>query len=279
MKKKWKWTKRIGITLASFLVIVIALGIYYNRILSISMINLGNTQLYYGNNKMGNSLIKYGLSHLDYQSADLLRATSVQNTKNGNYNASIPALEKAYQLNPNAVGDYYGWVLLYYYRDYTRALKVLNAIDKSTPNFSDFPMGECIHYLKGLAYKELKNYNEAIKEFDISIENETKTNGENWVDYQIYLNKGICLYSINKYSEAIRAFKLTLKQNEDSSEAHFYIGLSQLKLKQRPMACQSFLKAKTLIEQGYKSSNGYVELFHEIYLQDVDSALQNHCNN
>ncbi len=68
-------------------------------------------------------------------------------------------------------------------------------------------MGECIHYLKGLAHKELNNYEEAIKEFDISIKNVLKTNDESWVDYQVFLNKGISLFYLKRYEDAILVFE------------------------------------------------------------------------
>jgi len=58
-------------------------------------------------------------------SAEDYHSLSVQNTKNGNYSIAIAALEKAMELDPKEISPYYGWVLLYYYRDYEKSLKIL----------------------------------------------------------------------------------------------------------------------------------------------------------
>lgn len=272
-----KWIKPFLIVITSYLGLIIALGIVFNQFIFSTLVGYGSNLLYHGYNQNGNNIIAFGLSHLDNPNADIYHSISVQNTKNGNYNIAIPALEKAYQLDPYEIGEYYGWVLLYYYHDYNKALEVLNSCDNLTPEINDFPMGECIHYLKGLAYKELGNYDKAIQEFDLSIQNEINTYGKAWVDHQIFLNKGISLYKKEEYREAIRVFNQTIRNNSVSSEAYYYLGLCYLKLDENFQACSTFNQAKHLLQQGHKSSETYVELFHEIYLQDVDQAILLNC--
>ncbi|WP_430429570.1 tetratricopeptide repeat protein [Maribacter litoralis] len=279
MIKKWKWKKWLFITTTSFLGVVIILAIVFNQLAYDLLIGVGSMDLYYGNNERGNKIMSYALSKKQKPSENTYHAISVQNTKNGNYNIAIPALEKAYKINPKEVGAYYGWVLLYYYHDYEKSLDILNVYDNSTPNFSDYPMGECIHYLKALAYMQINNYEKAIKEFDLSINNELKEHNEDWVDYQILLNKGISLYHLEKYKEAIKEFKRTLKNYDKCPEAFYYIGLSNFKLGFNELACKNLRKANTLIYQGYKSSDAYVELFHEIYKQDVENEIFKNCIN
>ena len=277
--KKSKWKKRLLITIASFLGIFIFIVIVFNQLIYALLIGVGSIDAYYGNNERGNKIMSYSLSKIKKPNENMFHAISVQNTKNGNYNIAIPALEKAYEINPKEVGPYYGWVLMYYYHDYKKALTILNIFDNSTPQFSDYPMGECIHYLKGLAHKELGNNEEAIKEFDISINNEIKQHGESWIDYQIYLNKGISLLNLNRNKEAILEFNNTLKNYDKCSEAYYFMGLSNLKLGSTELACINFKKADELISQGYKSSDVYVELFHEIYKQQIDEVLLKNCLN
>jgi len=279
MTKKSKWKKRLYITIVSFLGIVVILAIVFNQLVYALLIGVGSMDVYYGNNERGNKIMSYALSKIKKPSENTYHAISVQNTKNGNYNIAIPALKKAYKMNPKEVGAYYGWVLLYYYHDYEKSLSILNIYDDSTPSFSDYPMGECIHYLKGLAYNQLSNYDEALKEFDISINNELKQNDESWVDYQVFINKGISLFHLKKYEDAIVEFERAIKNYDKCSEAFYFMALSNLKLGFNELACKNLKNAEELINQGYKSSDAYVELFHEIYKQEIDDAILENCTN
>lgn len=277
MKKKNK--KRLLIFLASITGIIIVLGIIFNQLLYFIIFQTGYVEVHKGNNERGNKLMSFAVSRMDNPPAKIYHALSVQNTKNGNYSIAISALEKAYKLDPNDQGAYYGWVLLYYYHDYEKALTILNEYDELTPNFSDSPMGECIHYLKGLAYMQLNKYQDAVREFNTSIENASFEHGSDWIDYQVYLNNGICLLYLNKNEEAILEFDKTISDYNKCAEAFFYKGVSQLKLNLKNDACQNLKKAKDLINEGYKSSDVYVELFHEIYQQQVEDYILKNCTN
>jgi tetratricopeptide (TPR) repeat protein len=85
-----------------------------------TLLRLGSRNAYFGNNERGNEIMRYAISKSSGVTGDDYHEWSVQNTKNGNYVTAIEALEKAVSLDPNLYG-YYGWVLLYYYHDYTKA--------------------------------------------------------------------------------------------------------------------------------------------------------------
>jgi tetratricopeptide (TPR) repeat protein len=276
--KKRKWRKRLLKILAYISVLIIILGVVFNQLLFSLLIGVGAIDLNFGNDERGNKIMKFALSKIENPRENVYHAISVQNTKNGNYNIAINALEKAYKINPNEVGAYYGWVLLYYYHDYKKALAVLNKYDDLTPNFSDHPMGECIHYLKGLAYKELGDFELALKEFDLSIKYALEELDESWIDVQILLNKGITLFYQNKNEEAIVAFESVLKNYNECSEAFYFKGLALANLNKKGETCNSLTKSLELIKKGYKYSDSYVELFHEIYEQDVHEAISKKCN-
>mgnify|MGYP000965588936 FL=1 len=277
MKKK-KWLKRLFKVLAFFSISIIILGIIFNQLVFRLLIGVGSIDLNYGNNERGNGIMKFALSKIKKPEDNVYHAISVQNTKNGNYNIAIDALEKAYKINPDEMGDYYGWVLLYYYHDYKKAITILNKYDDLTPNFSDYPVGECIHYLKGLAYKELGNFELALKEFDLSIKYAIEDHDESWIDYQILLNRGITLFYQNKNEEAITEFERVIKNYNECSEAFYFKGLALVNLNKKVEACSSLTKSLELIKKGYKSFDSYVELFHEIYEQDINEAISKNCN-
>jgi tetratricopeptide (TPR) repeat protein len=279
MTKKSKWKKRVIITITSFLVIILILGIIFNQLVYALLIGIGSMDAYYGNNDRGNKIMNFALSKTNTPTENTFHAISVQNTKNGNYNIAIPALEKAYKINPLEVGGYYGWVLLYYYHDYEKALNILNTYDKLTPNFNDWPMGECIHYLKGLALMQLNNYEEAIKEFNISIADVSIKHGDDWVDEAVFINKAKCLSKLNKFEDALVTLKRVISYSNKSTEAYYFMGFSQMKLNKKEEACQNYNKAYELIKDGYKSSDMYVELFHEIYEQEIEQSIAINCMN
>lgn len=274
-----KWFKWLIITISSFLVIILILAIIYSEIAFRLLSGVGYLDVYNGNNERGNKIMKYAISKMKNPDTNVYHALSVQNTKNGNYDIAISALDKAYEINPNEVGAYYGWVLLYYYHDYEKALKVLNKYDDNTPDFSDAPMGEDIHYLKGLAYMQLKNYENAIKEFDISITNISERNGEDWVDIYTFVNKGRCLAKLHQFEEAIRTYLKAIKYYDKCAEAYYFMGIAQISINQNVSACQNLNTALNLVKNGYKSSDAYIEFFHEIYEQQIVQSIFENCTN
>jgi tetratricopeptide (TPR) repeat protein len=238
---------------------------------------VGSQNLYYGKNERGNELIQYALSKLDSITGDQLRGLSVQNTKNGNYRQAIELLEEAMKLDPETVSRYYGWLLLYYYRDYEKALEILELHDAFTPNFNDAPMGEDIHYLKGLAYFQLNNYEKANTAFDTYINHLGNTHGEDFVDVYTFVQKGRSLVQLNRNDEALATYDKAILYAPSCTEAFYFKGLLLAKMGEVDSACVQLNKAKKLMAKGSKSSDNYVEYFHEIYWQDIDEAVKKFC--
>jgi tetratricopeptide (TPR) repeat protein len=274
LKKTLKW---IMISIGSLAVIISILAIIFNQLTLTLLAGIGSLDLYYGNNERGNALTEYALSKKDTISGEDYHAWSVQNTKNGNYNIAIAALEKAIQLNPEEGTAYYGWVLLYYYRDYEKALTVLEQHDTYTSNFSDAPMGEDIHYLKGLCHMQMQRYKKALEEFNTYITNLATTHGEDFVDVYTFVQKGRCLTQIGEFDEAIKSYQKAIRYYENCTEAYYFMGLTHLQMKEQDSACLNFNTALNLIQKGHKSADTYVEYFHEIYPQQIEESIAENC--
>ena len=90
------------------------------------IINAASYLTYHGNDDCGNKLAKLCIEKNDSITAGNWHTYSVQNTKNGNYAEAIYGLENSLAIAPKEMEGYYGWVLLYYYRDYKKALLHLN---------------------------------------------------------------------------------------------------------------------------------------------------------
>ena len=241
------------------------------------LFNEGFRTIYYGENDRGNALMSYALSLSDSIRNHDYQLWSSKNTKNGNYAIAIDKLEKSIQIKPQEESAYYGWVLLYYYRDYKKALRILELQDEYTPNFSDAPVGEDIHYLKGLCHMQLQHYQIAIDEFNTYINNLAITHGEDFVDVYTFVQKGRCLSKLGKFEEAIQSYQKAIKYYQDCTEAYYFTGLTQIKMRQKSKACNNFNTALEMINKGEKSTNLYVELFHEIYPQQIEQSIKEFC--
>lgn len=272
--KAVKWIVKVcAIIMTSVLVLLIAFFLLFPTVYGRLAIAMGSQMTWFGHNEMGNTLGKHGLSKIENKRRGDYHAYSVQNTKNGNYSEAITALEKAYALD-EAEGAYYGWLLLYYYHDYEKALKVLDKFDQTTPNFADAPVGENIHYLKGLANMQLGRFDKAIELFDQCIKETDSTFGEGWVNIYTYIEKGRCKEKLGFSEEAIATYRKAIEEYPQCTEAYYYSGISYLTLENTDSAKTNFLKAKSLVDKGYKSSEVYVETFHEVYKQDIEKQLK-----
>jgi tetratricopeptide (TPR) repeat protein len=237
------------------------------------LLRIGSRNAYFGNNEQGNEIMRYAISKYPNVTGDDYHEWSVQNTKNGNYVTAIEALEKAVSLDPNVHG-YYGWVLLYYYHDYTKALEHLELFDKLTPNFTDAPGGEDIHFQKGLCHMKLKNYAVAIREFDLNISEVSKKYGKKWTNPYCSLYKGRCLEQIQQLKKADKAYANAIVIDSNCTEAHYFKAINLINLQKINAARPLLKKALSLIEKGNKQTDVYVELFDEIYKEDIEEAIK-----
>ena len=234
------------------------------------IIGIGYFDVYMGNNIRGNQIMEYGLKQISSPSYEIYHEISVQNTKNGNYHQAVKYLNLAAKLNPEVYG-YYGWLMLYYYRDYSKAISYLEKYDSLTPNFTDYPSGENINYLKGLAYLNQKKYSFSIDFFNKNITEVKKTIGEKWIDPSVFYYLGIAYYSIGNFKLAKSNLKKALKYNSQFCEAYFYLAKIE---KNKNNRLNKLLKAKQLLINDFTKQDVYVEIFNPIYLQDIENEIQ-----
>ncbi len=239
------------------------------------ILGLSSFILYHGNETFGNSLQQLCLSKMDSLSSNDYQSISVQQTKNGDYQKAIHYLEKSIELDAKENENYYGWLLLYYYRDYRKALKHLNHFDDLTPNIIDAPVGENIHFLKGLCYYQLNQYKEAITEFEINKKFEIERFGIKNCNSYIYFYEARCFEKQTNLIEAEKNYKSAIKLSPYSTEANYYLALlyqSQQKNKLAKLAMNNALK---LIKRGFKQQDVYIELFDEVYQSQIEESMYN----
>ncbi len=177
-------------------------------------------------------------------------------TKIGDYHIAYPYLEKAYQIDPKGSLYYYSWLMLYYYRDYERALALLTEYDDYTPGKVTYAWGENVNYLKGLALRQLGRYTEAILEFTKYIEDEG-----HHADVYAYVYKGICHFFNGDDKNALIDFDIALKEYKNCSAAYFWRAEVLAKNNDFIEAVDNLEMAKGLVKKGHIKTDTYMEVF------------------
>lgn len=237
-------------------------------------LNMGTYLSYHGNDHCANAMMTLYFAKHDSITADNWHSYSVQNTKHGNYAEAVLALEKSVALDAKEVGGYYGWVLLYYYRDYERSLKHLEHFDQLAPDV-EAPVGENIHFLKGLCHYQLGNYQEAIGEFLLNEAFELKSFGQKNCNGYIYFYLARCYDQSGNSKQAENYYKKAIRYTPFPTEARYYLGLLYTYKKNDAAAGKKQISiAYGLLLKGYKQQDIYVELFDEVYLSQLAEELK-----
>lgn len=161
------------------------------------------------------------------------------------YIDAISDCEKAYKYSPtffdsyylsgyskNIVGDFYGAL-----RDLNRAI----ALDSSS--YLSF-------FNRGVAWKGLDSLKNAINDYSKAIKIK--------FDFaEAYNNRGIAKYFQKDYEGSIIDYNQAIKIN-NSRNAYFNKGLSEIELKQLPEACDDFKAAQSL---GYTKADEYLDKY------------------
>jgi tetratricopeptide (TPR) repeat protein len=206
---------------------------------------------------------------LNYNLSGNYQEKSVPHTKIGDYHIAYPYLEKAYQSDPKDALYYYSWLMLYYYRDYERALTLLTEYDNYTPGSASYAWGENVNFLKGLAFRQLKQYNDAIKEFTQYITDE----GDR-TDIYTYVYRGICYCYNNDHNLAIDDFDYVIKQYANCSAAYFWKAEVLIQKKQYADALNNLNKALDLVKKGYVKNDPYMELFDMPNQMQIEDRIE-----
>jgi len=203
-------------------------------------------------------------------------------------------------MNPEYRYPWRGYLYLWFYRDYKKAIADFDASDSLTPNFIDAPQGHSVDYWRGIAYLGLKDYENSIAYFEKHIQKETEETGEDWVEHEAFLYLGIAQYEAGNPAKALKNFNTLLKYNAQFSNAQYYKALllsDELQLLQHEITMKgsqyndlihtkipkaNFQKKKqealSIINQaidnfynGYYDQRPYVETMRQLYIEDYEN--------
>jgi tetratricopeptide (TPR) repeat protein len=209
---------------------------------------------------------------LDPNNSAAWRELSVPYLKRGLAHEWKPLFDKAVEVDPIQWQGWRGYLELYFYRDYESAIKDFNATDSLTPNFTDYPQGMSVDYLRGLAYLQLSEHEKALHYFTTYIEEVTKKNGEEWVDVNVFIYRAINHHRMKNNLDAIKDLETCLKYYPQSSDAYYHLAVNYFELGKKENALKHITKAKELFGKGYFMQVSYVETFEQIYLSDIEET-------
>ncbi|CAL2102414.1 Tetratricopeptide repeat protein [Tenacibaculum sp. 190130A14a] len=195
---------------------------------------------------------------------------SVAHLKRGMPHKWLPQYNKAVQLDSVTRIPWRGYLYLWFYRDYKKAIADFDASDILTPNFVDAPQGLSVDAWRGIAYLGLKDYKTSIQYFDKYLKKEIEDFGEQYVDVTAFLYQGIAYLELKDYEKAEICFNKLIKNSYGfSADGKYYKALilfKQNKAEEAKIMIEAALKD---FNDGYFNKRPYVETLRQLYLEDL----------
>ncbi|WP_281541995.1 tetratricopeptide repeat protein [Maribacter aestuarii] len=206
---------------------------------------------------------------LDSTYAEALREYSVANLKRGMPLEWKPKFDKAVYHDPKTWQGYRGYLYLWFYRDYKKAIADFDATDTLTPHL-DYPQGHSVYFWRGIAYLGLKDYDNSIAYWDKHITKETEDTGEDWVELEAFLYRGIAYHESGNSEKALENFDKVIHYFKQSADAKYYKALVFMEQQKYEEALALVDEAILDFEQEFYNNRAYVETLRQIYRQDLE---------
>ena len=182
-----------------------------------------------------------------------------------------PQYDKALKLDSINRIPWRGYLYLWFYRDYKKAIADFDASDILTPNFIDAPQGLSVDAWRGVAYLGLKDYKKSISYFDKYINKEIEDFSEKSVDVTAFLYQGIAYLELEDYSNALTCFDRLLKNSYGySADGKYYKAVilsKQGKIEEAKTMINAAIKD---FNDGYYNKRPYIEALRQLYLGDYN---------
>lgn len=163
-----------------------------------------------------------------------------------------------------------GYIYLYFYRDYERALADFTAMETLTPNFVDYPQSTSVLFMSAICHLKLGNYDQAIELFDQHITEELRTSTEDFIDTRTYLFQGISYYEKGDREKAKASFERGLKNLNENADLWYWMAKMAIEDGDKRVASTALENAQTYFDEEYNNHRPYVEEFFQIHQADID---------
>jgi tetratricopeptide (TPR) repeat protein len=243
------------------------------EILSVQLVGRADVGPYYQGSVPCQFLLREAIE-MNPQNPDAWREINAPYVKRGFGVENYKTFGKVVELAPKLWQGWRGYLYLYFYRDYERAIADFDATDTLT-SITDYPQGQSVDYMRGLCYYALYENEKALKYFTANINEVTKKNGEEWVDVYAFLYRGLTYERLNQKELAIKDFDRGMKYASTLTDFPFH--KTRLLLddpKSDPIELSKLFQA---VKRNFSTNNyhqrSYVEVHDQLYEEDI-TALE-----
>lgn len=206
---------------------------------------------------------------MDSTDADLWRELGTARVKRGIADEMYHYYGGAVNRKPEKWAGFRGYLYLYFYRDYRRAIDDFNLGDEANGQV-DYSQGQSHDYMRGICYYGLKEYEESLVFLNRYIDKITSEEGSEWVDVYSILYKGLSLAKLKMFDEALIAFDEAEVLYPKLSDLFYHRARINCSQKKYLEALENLKVAKKYYEQGYYHQRPYVEVLEQLHIQDID---------
>ncbi len=210
---------------------------------------------------------------MDSTDADLWREFGTSRVKRGIPDEMYYYYGEAVKRKPEKWVGFRGYLYLYFYRDYYRAIEDFNYGDELRGEV-DFSQGQNHDYMRGICYYGLEDYEAAYNAFDKYISKVVTDEGEEWADVYAYLYKGLTLIKMERLDEALVEFDRALKYYKNLSDCFYHKARIYVARGQFDLAMEQLKKAEKYHQEGYYHQRPYVEVLEQVYIQDIRKLMR-----
>ncbi len=228
----------------------------------------------FGQGSVSEVLVLEEALRLQPENGDLWREIGIPYGKRGMAAEFGENYGKSVQYDPLSWQGWRGYMYLYFYRDYERAIADFNAIDDLTPDIVDYPQSTSVHFMRGICYLQLGEYDKALSYWDRHITEELKTNTEKYIDSKTFLFQGITYYKKGDYAKARESFDRGLKHADYNADLWLWSAKLALYNKEKKKGLADLEKAQIQYNKEYQNDRPYVEEFYQMHQADIDEVKE-----
>lgn len=206
---------------------------------------------------------------LDPSNALVYREIGVPYLKRGIASAFPHYYGKAADLDPLGWTGWRGYLYLYFYRDYERALTDFNRLDTITPGVVDYPQSISVDFMRGVCYLQLGQYQSAISYFDQHITYETSITGFKYIAPETFLFRGIAYLKMGQPAAAIQSFETGLSLEDYNADLMYWLAKTHAQEGHTTQARNYLTQAQQAFAKNDYNRRPYVEEFYQLYESDL----------